>query len=158
MKAISLWQPWASAIPLGLKSIETRHWSTRHRGEIAIHAAKRWTPEIREFAAVEHALGRLPKRLPLGAIVAVATLVDVKSTEELGATRLDAVERLYGNYAFGRYGWMLADVRPLTEPVGCVGRQSLWTLDVDVIAAVRANLPDKDEPRPVLRADERMTR
>lgn len=27
MKAISLWQPWASAMALGLKSIETRHWS-----------------------------------------------------------------------------------------------------------------------------------
>ena len=34
MKAISLWQPWASAVSVGSKRIETRHWSTNHRGPI----------------------------------------------------------------------------------------------------------------------------
>jgi hypothetical protein len=28
-----------------MKSIETRHWSTGVRGLIAVHAAKRWTPD-----------------------------------------------------------------------------------------------------------------
>ena len=41
MKALSLWQPWASLIAAGVKRFETRHWETRHRGPIAIHAAKR---------------------------------------------------------------------------------------------------------------------
>ncbi|HVM07165.1 MAG TPA: ASCH domain-containing protein [Acidimicrobiales bacterium] len=40
MKAISLWQPWASLIAYGVKTIETRSWSTPYRGRIAIHAAK----------------------------------------------------------------------------------------------------------------------
>jgi hypothetical protein len=41
MKAISLSQPWASAIALDLKSIETRSWQTKYRGRIAIHASAR---------------------------------------------------------------------------------------------------------------------
>lgn len=39
MKALTLWQPWASLVALGVKRIETRSWSTRYRGRIAIHAA-----------------------------------------------------------------------------------------------------------------------
>jgi hypothetical protein len=141
LKAISLWQPWASAIPLGWKGVETRHWQTTHRGEIAIHAAKRWTVEQAEFASVERALGRVPARLPFGAIVALATLSDMRPTDEL-VLSVSAIERLYGNYAPGRFGWVLTNVRPLREPVGCVGRQSIWTLPADVAAAVRGMAHD----------------
>lgn len=41
LKAVSLWQPWATLIRAGAKTIETRSWATKHRGRIAIHAAKR---------------------------------------------------------------------------------------------------------------------
>ncbi|TRU31740.1 MAG: ASCH domain-containing protein [Microcystis aeruginosa Ma_QC_B_20070730_S2] len=41
MKAISLWQPWASLVANGLKLYETRGWPTKYRGVLAIHAAKR---------------------------------------------------------------------------------------------------------------------
>lgn len=40
MKVVSLMQPWATLIALGEKSIETRSWATKYRGEIAIHASK----------------------------------------------------------------------------------------------------------------------
>lgn len=39
MKALTLWQPWASLVALGVKTIETRSWSTGYRGPLAIHAA-----------------------------------------------------------------------------------------------------------------------
>ncbi len=50
MKAISLWQPWATLVALGIKQTETRHWATKHRGQLAIHAAKRWRPEQQQAA------------------------------------------------------------------------------------------------------------
>lgn len=125
MKAISLWQPWASAIALGLKRIETRSWSTSYRGPLAIHAAKRWQSDQREFAAAEAALDRLPNRLPLGAIVATAELVDVKRSEEL-ETEVSAVERLYGDYSPGRFGWVLDNIKPLDEPVPFKGSQGFF--------------------------------
>ena len=41
MKAITLWQPWASLIAVGAKRIETRSWSTNYRGPLAVHASLR---------------------------------------------------------------------------------------------------------------------
>ena len=41
MKAITIWQPYASAIAVGLKHYETRSWPTKHRGPLAIHSAKK---------------------------------------------------------------------------------------------------------------------
>lgn len=41
MRAITLWQPWASLIALGLKKYETRSWTTSYRGKLLIHAAQR---------------------------------------------------------------------------------------------------------------------
>lgn len=41
MKAITLWQPWASLIACGVKKYETRSRATNYRGPIAIHAAKK---------------------------------------------------------------------------------------------------------------------
>lgn len=40
MKALSLWQPWASLWACGAKKYETRSWATKYRGPIAIHAGK----------------------------------------------------------------------------------------------------------------------
>lgn len=41
IRILSLWQPWASLIAMGLKKFETRSWGTPYRGKLAIHAAKR---------------------------------------------------------------------------------------------------------------------
>lgn len=40
MKAITIIQPWATLIAIGNKQIETRSWSTKYRGPLAIHAGK----------------------------------------------------------------------------------------------------------------------
>jgi hypothetical protein len=125
MKALSLWQPWASAIALGHKRIETRHWSTDFRGPLAIHAAKLFTSEQRDFHIAEMRSWRLPRELPFGAIVALARLVDVVPTEQL-ATHVGDVEALYGNYGPNRFGWLLADIEPLAVPVPFTGRQGLF--------------------------------
>ena len=40
MKALTIRQPWASLIAAGMKTIETRGWSTRYWGPLLIHAGK----------------------------------------------------------------------------------------------------------------------
>lgn len=140
MKALSLWQPWASAIALGLKRIETRHWATSHRGLLAIHAAKRWTAEERWAAknfACMFGCDALRGDLPLGAIVAVATLVDVRSSDSLRPTLSDDEEEL-GNYAPGRFGWMLAGIVALPAPIPTKGMQGLFDLTGETTSAVIA--------------------
>jgi hypothetical protein len=90
MKALTLHQPWATAIAEGIKTIETRSWSTSYRGPLAIHAGRslegiemldagRLCRE--DDAALVAQLVEIGVRqwgdLPLGAIVAVVNLVDV---------------------------------------------------------------------------------
>ena len=134
MKAISLWQPWATAIAVGVKRIETRHWTTRYRGPLAIHAAKHWDVDQKDFASIERSLGRLPARIPFGAIVAVARLVDVRRTKELYLT-ISPIERIYGNYSVGRYGWVLEDIRALDEPIPYRGAQGLFDVSSALLGA-----------------------
>jgi hypothetical protein len=92
VRALSLWQPWASLVAEGIKTIETRSWGTRHRGPLAIHASKRtpvevggWVPErmgrsspwVIRRAPGEPGDGLETHPVPLGAVVATCVLLDV---------------------------------------------------------------------------------
>ena len=127
MKAVSLWQPWASAIPLGLKQIETRGWSTNYRGPLVIHAAKRWGADQRQFtrecAAIDPSLDI---DLPFGAIIAVCELTSVVQSEHLRLC-ISETERRYGVYDDNRYGWMLANIKPII-PVPFKGGQGFFNV------------------------------
>ncbi len=156
MKALSLWQPWASAIALGSKTIETRNWSTDYRGPLAIHAAKHWDRSIAEAVTEDEFVGALwalwpdvlgPARarsiLPFGSIVAVCDLVDVRATESFGpeidvehGCRYRWTERQMGDFHPGRFGWLLANVRALTRPVPYRGERGLFDVP-DALASHR---------------------
>lgn len=85
-----------------------------------------------------------PDFLPRGAIVAVARLaycvptVTIENGAHPGfgkpgsAWPLTDQERAFGDYSIGRYGWLLADVRRLPEPVPCKGALGLWDVPADV--------------------------
>lgn len=139
MKALSLTQPWAEFVASGLKQWETRGWSTPYRGLLAIHAAKGFPREAREFAEVERALGRVPARIAVGAIVAVVRVAEVRRTEEI-APELSTLERLYGDYTPGRFAWRLTDLVRLDEPIGARGMLGLWTPPPDVVEQLTAAL------------------
>jgi len=150
MKAITIYQPWASLIAVGAKRFETRSWKTDYRGMIAIHAAKKpfsngsWLD--RELHPFANALG-LPDiysfdALPLGAVIATAELVGIW---EIGAGRdvctgsksadfkkngqryeISRLEECFGDWTPGWYAWELANVMPEDEPIPARGQQGLW--------------------------------
>jgi len=109
-----------------MKLNETRGFATKHRGDLAIHAAKCWKPIQRQCAERFRALGEIEFGLPFGAIVAVVSVLDVVRTEDADLTER---EHRWGDYTPGRYAWITTDLRPLAEPVICVGQQGMWTLD-----------------------------
>ncbi len=81
MKAITLWQPWATLVAIGAKRFETRSWSTHYRGPLAIHAAKtsRDIKRYRGRPKIEEALARAGcsfDTLPRGVVVCAARLVE----------------------------------------------------------------------------------
>ena len=121
------------------KRIETRSWATNYTGPIAIHAAKKWDSELRDYAIRRmdenpdawRALGIFAEwHIPLGMVIATATLECCRRTEDLvpDGGSLDVISPLeisWGNYSPGRYGWMFADVKPI-DPVPARGFQQLW--------------------------------
>lgn len=89
MKALTIWQPWASLIACGAKQYETRSWATQYRGPIAIHAAAKDPNKlpgaakeeleraVRELFNAEKYKSSPWRWLPTGAVIATAELVSV---------------------------------------------------------------------------------
>jgi activating signal cointegrator 1 len=83
-KALTLDQPYATLVEREIKTIETRSWPTKHRGRLLIHASKK-KPIFGRLGNTLTYDDSDPKvstpkgdwLLPLGAIVASCTLVDV---------------------------------------------------------------------------------
>lgn len=104
---------------------------------------------------------RIATPLPRGQVLAVADLVDVIPTTTLdelmqkhrrpcvqvnhpdhvpGYKRLPANERLFGDYAPGRFGWIFDHVQRLDNPVPASGALSLWTPPTDVLMPTLAQV------------------
>lgn len=150
MKAITIWQPWASLIACEAKGFETRSWKTDYRGTIAIHAAQKpFDTKMyldRELHPFAEALN-LPDiysfdKLPYGCVIATAEIVDcLKVVKETWGTVgsgkpwaqlsdgqiIEGSEHYFGDYTLGRYAWELANVRALPEPIPAKGMQGLWS-------------------------------
>jgi hypothetical protein len=107
MKALSLWQPWASWIARGEKTIETRTWPARYRGPLLICAAKKRDPVLN------------PERFPVGVAVCVVRLVDCRPM-----TRGDEEKAMCGCDP-GRWAWVLKSIRKI-EPFPVRGQPGLF--------------------------------
>lgn len=135
--ALSLWQPWASLIAWGEKSIETRGWSTAYRGPLAIHAAKR-KPTQSDIVNMKKtffrvAAGRITKLedLPRGAVLCIVQLEDciptrASLTDTMLSMRLSQQEFVFGNYLPERFGWKLTLLEVFDTPVPAKGAQGMW--------------------------------
>ena len=144
MKAISLWQPWASAMALGFKRNETRHWEQSYRGPLLIHAAKTvvpWTEEIISFFRIK---GIGPDRFPMGCLICKVDLVDIVEITQENAP--DGVEYMFGNYAPGRYMWQTSNLETF-KPIPWKGRQGLFNVPWENICRaveIRSEISDGD--------------
>ena len=153
MLALSLYQPWATLVMIGAKRIETRSWSTDHRGAIFLHASKKksreqinlWHEE--PFHSVLREAGiRRWQDLPLGAVLGTVEIIDCKPIvaeyvptaaglsewhEEQDATGMQPPpepERSFGNYGPGRFAWMLDRPNKFNTPIPHPGRQRLFNI------------------------------
>ena len=140
MKAITLWQPWASLWAAGIKKNETRSWATMHRGPLLIHAAKLTPMQLADkIGATAYfklsdicgdTLGLLIGDLPRGCIVGRVDVVDCLPT--LGAGWESALEASVGDYSPGRFAWIGKNHRAI-EPIPCRGGQRLWNVPPGVL-------------------------
>lgn len=138
MKAISLYQPYATLMAVGAKMYETRSWPTSYTGPIAIHSTASFPPVKQELCRVEPFRRVLLengiyswKDLPTGAIVATGYLDTCVAASELlsGKLSLPGVtmqERAFGDFGEYRYAFYIRDITPLPEPIPVKGMLRLW--------------------------------
>lgn len=140
MRALSLWQPWASLCFTFLKRHETRHWATDYRGPLAIHAAQKLVTDLdRDLLDLlcDEFGGHWARDLPRGRMLGIVDLTDCKPTEALA---VDAIDRLCGNFEPGRFAWRLDNPRLFEDPPEVKGRQGFFTWPVPVWAETKGTL------------------
>ena len=144
MKTLTVLEPWAFLIVAGHKRIETRSWATKYRGELAIHAGHamdedgealieeltrpmgRGRTESAGGAWLAPLKGYGFDRGEMGKVIGVVELVDVVRIDRRLAMALSPKERMLGDYAEGRWAWMLEHPRRLVAPVEARGHLGLW--------------------------------
>ena len=148
MKLISLTQPWASLVMVGLKKFETRSWDTAYRGDIAIHATKGPVDEM----ALQQIRLTLPEvaqlSMPRGAVLAVVKLISCDEMTQAMVWSADDRELAVGDWRPGRFALELADLRPLAIPLpismGSRGRPI--TVHAEIEAQIRSLLQRSSAP------------
>jgi len=140
MKAISLWQPWASLMAHRFKRIETRHWSTSYRGPLIIHAAKRKMDMIHDEAVMDFESMDIKwiDGLPFGALVCLVCLVDVLKIHDVDLYEYDFGERelSHGDFSIGCFAWVTDHIKTFKEPIPFKGSQGFFNVPDDLIKEV----------------------
>ena len=132
MKAISLWQPWASLVVEGFKQYETRSWATNYRGLLAVHATKTYPSEAREIMVdliddYEIVSQRFQgATLPTGAVLGIVRLVSCHPMYPEFIARQVDMEEAMGDWREGRHAWRLEVVERFAEPIPAKGAQGFW--------------------------------
>jgi len=138
MKAISLLQPWASLVVMGIKTIETRNWATKHRGTILIHASKSEAGSIFEHDLPIKKHIQNFEDLPFGAIIGKVDIVEVIPANQLAINdeeidNLTFENKAFGTYSEKRFGWILENAVQLKLPIALRGMMNVWNVPDRII-------------------------
>lgn len=137
MRAITVRQPWASAIIVGPKRVENRSWpwpsTLRLPSWIAIHAGARLDEgdleQARRLWPECPGRGELPTRAILGVVQVVRGRIGTAQV-----CRQDP-------WATGPWCWVLRDPRPLPEPIPYFdGKLGLWAVPEHIHAEIDRQL------------------
>lgn len=130
MKALSLWQPWASLMADSRKKIETRHWRPPLwllNQPVAIHAAMK----VDAYACEDFGYDR--NMIPRGQVVCIGAFYKWEKFDELYKQWMmerwlnsGDEEGNYGDFSAGRYGWFFRLTEKLNPPIPAKGHQGIW--------------------------------
>jgi hypothetical protein len=137
IKALSVRQPWAWALIYGVrhpKRIENRSWSTRHRGDLVIHASKGLADwQSRSLEQWREEMPDLPDLLAepfehhFGCLYGLLDLQDDRPFKEVQ----------HQPFAEGPRCWITENPRPI-EPVPYRGQQGLFDVPATLVRLLAA--------------------
>jgi hypothetical protein len=94
-RAISLHQPWASLVALGIKRYETRSWSTKFRGKLLICSAKKYPVTVDLMKSAGLIWSEYPELFPED-MGGKASEAQIELVKQLGWQWRNPKERLMG--------------------------------------------------------------
>lgn len=148
IRAISLWEPWASLVAVKAKKWETRSWGTELRSDLLICAAKKKDSDAMKLVTHDfqfqnglQALVRNPKKagwtgitpehLNFGMAVAIVKIAICITTEQALEKHLISFEEAtFGDYSAGRFAWKFENVRRIKEPFPVKGKQGFFFVEM----------------------------
>jgi len=137
MKALSMKQPWAHALVDGIKSIEVRTWSTKHRGPLLICASA--SPRDMFWAPGG---GYDPLQMHAGCMIGVVEVLDCRPMVKADN------EASLGSYGADCWAWV---TRPIgfVRPVAIKGKLNLFEVPDREIRPLEAHEWLFDFPSPL---------
>ena len=141
---ISLRQPYATLIAMGVKTYETRARNTTYRGPLLIHASSGLEGWQREgFEALDGLLGmgdlvgyeRL-EDMPRGVIVGGAVLAETFPAERARIRRPE--QELFCDFSDGRFAYQMDDAFVIDSLLPVKGQLGIFHIDFDLDAASKA--------------------
>lgn len=124
MKALSVKQPWASAIIDGPKKIENRTWALnagRLPLRVAIHAGLH-IPSDEEIALVASLGYKRQTPFPRGHLIGMATII-----------ACEPMRQPEPPWGFGPFMWRLEDRVAFETPIPCKGSLGIWEIPEGVL-------------------------
>ena len=146
MKCLTVSQPWAGLLILGIKLNETRSWNTKHRGQLAIHSSAKMSAKGKQ--TLDWLIQHLPDQFftgseamitctKLGMVLGTVNLAETTSTNTLHQKSISQVvpslERILGDYSENRYFWKCENPVGFKSPVPAIGKLSLWNWDLPTV-------------------------
>jgi len=140
-KALSIRQPWAYLIAIGIKDIENRNWWTKFRGWFAIHASKTFEHDAVDWinTTLDHTGHSIrvpsdPKAYKIGGFI--------------GATYLnDCVDYDDSIWFEGKHGFKLRRSLQFDELIPCRGQLNFFNIPDNLKAQVNETAQRKIEER-----------
>lgn len=111
VKCLSVKQPWAGMIVIGVKTIEVRTWYTKYRGDLLIASSKR--PANRGPSGMALALVELHQVVPF----------DLDSTDMIRRAGFAPLSECFA--------WELRNIRKVHDPFPVSGKLGIFNLQVD---------------------------
>jgi len=151
---LSMHQPWASLLVMGIKRIEGRSWPTDHRGRLWIHAASH-EPTADEISEVEQHYRfiyeelegvevRFPDCYPTSCLLGCVDVVGCITQEELQAS--DLSESLKSESS-SEFCFLCENPQKLLLPFVLSGQHKLWNLDSSSLRSAKQGImPSEDSP------------
>jgi hypothetical protein len=150
IRAVTLWQPWATLVAKGQKTIETRTsgrlWKNMAGRTLAIHAGlsrddNAWEDVLEWDEGLAQTVKNDARSWPRGAILAVCRVAGVwlcsgndlgGADEPMGYTRASGRALIDARQ---RYCIELADVHEFDEPIPIRGHQGIWHWEIPPVRA-----------------------